>query len=249
MSQRCYDMSLGVFGPLFDHVANLRCVVKDRRHRYLYVNRGWLESVGIGKIDAVLGRTAADLFPAWQAERYLQEEREVFEHGRCFDYEEMVRTRDGERRLWRSIKAPWMRGKRIAGMVNIGVLVEREALGDQRADVMPRLVDWMARHACEAHSITSIAEQSNMSRRTLERYFIEKTGQSPVRYRSHCRIEHAKSLLEAKAKSLTEVAMECGFCDQSHFTRVFRAEAGCTPRQWRMKKQSGPAGRNRAKSK
>ena len=43
------------------------------------------------------------------------------------------------------------------------------------------------------------------------------------------RIEHAYDLLQKKDISLCEIAYECGFADQSHFTRVFKRRVGVTP--------------------
>lgn len=229
-----FDSSdLGAFACMFDHAVNLRCVVKDRRHRYVYVNRGWLDSLGFGSADEVLGKSALDLFPAWRAERYLQEEREVMEQGRHLDYLDYSVTPTGARERWRNLKSPWIRDGEVVGMTNVGMLFEKRALEEKRGDVMPFVVDWMTKHAAETLSISEIAEQCNMSRRSLERYFLEATGVSPARFRTRCRIERAKTLLRDSAADLVEVSEQCGFYDQSHFTRVFSSEAGMPPRKWR----------------
>jgi PAS domain S-box-containing protein len=228
-------LELGVFGHLLEEAENLRCVVKDLEHRYLYVNRGWLRSTGFADIGEVLGKTAMDLFPAWRAERYMTEEREVIEHGRHFDYEEVASAPDGGSERWRSLKSPWRREGRIVGVTGLGMRIEADAMQDHRADVMPELVEWMSRHACEVHSIAELAGRSRMSLRSFERYFHETTGESPARYRLRCRIERAKALLCESGSSILAIAMECGFADQSHFTRVFHKETGVSPGEWRKK--------------
>jgi AraC family transcriptional regulator len=45
------------------------------------------------------------------------------------------------------------------------------------------------------------------------------------------RVKHAKELLPKR--SLVEVALACGFADQSHFTRTFRRIEGMTPTEFR----------------
>ncbi len=226
-------LELGAFGYLVYCTRNTYCVLKDLEHRYVYVSPGWLETLGVADPAEVLGKTAADLFPAWQAERYLEEEREVMMKGRVLDYVDVRATPTGGSERWRNIKAPRMEGGRIVGMTNLGMLLEDRALGDCRADLMPRLVKWMAKHAAETLSIAEIAGQCNMSRRSLERYFLENTGESPARYRMRCRVELAKALLQDPEPALVEVAAKCGFYDQSHFNRVFRKETGVTPSKWR----------------
>ena len=228
-------VDLGVFGHLIENAENFRCVVKDRAHRYLYVNRGWLVSVGYREASEVLGKTAMDLFPAWRAERYMREEREILEQGRCFDYEELAAGPGGGNTRWRSLKFPWMERGRIVGLTGIGMLIEHKALQDRRADVRPGLLEWVEQHACAALSIEEIAGMHNMSRRSLERFFHEQTGESPIRYRMRCRMERAKALLRETDAPLSRIAGECGFCDQSHFSRVFHKEIGFSPSEWRTK--------------
>jgi hypothetical protein len=46
-------------------------------------------------------------------------------------------------------------------------------------------------------------------------------------------VEVAKNLLRYRESSLSEIALSCGFADQSHFTRVFTRQAGAGPGAWR----------------
>jgi hypothetical protein len=54
------------------------------------------------------------------------------------------------------------------------------------------------------------------------------------------RIEKAKQLLTDTTLSLAEIAMACGFADQSHFTRVFSRTTHASPGAWRRYVSSGP---------
>jgi len=50
----------------------------------------------------------------------------------------------------------------------------------------------------------------------------------------HRRIELAQGLMLTTAASLSEIALSCGMCDQSHFTRSFRRIVGESPSSWRQ---------------
>jgi AraC-like DNA-binding protein len=57
---------------------------------------------------------------------------------------------------------------------------------------------------------------------------------SPMQLVMQRRVIAAKQLLRKDVMTLRELALFCGFADQAHFTRVFRAATGDTPRRWRQ---------------
>lgn len=224
---------IGVLATFLDRVEGLRVVLKDRDFRYLYVSEGWVESTGL---HDVLGKTVFDVFPVWRAEKYHREETAVMEERRVIDtFEELVMVEGGREQVWRSLKGPRWRDGKVIGMVIIGLLVDPEMVKRRLLDTRPEAVDWVERHAGDELTVAEIATQLGMSRRTLERYFQKKTGMSPQGYRTQCRIARARDLLRHSQRSLAEVAGECGFHDQSHFTRTFRQETDLTPGAWRKR--------------
>ncbi|PKA45096.1 AraC family transcriptional regulator (plasmid) [Rhizobium sullae] len=82
-------------------------------------------------------------------------------------------------------------------------------------------------------SISEVAEACNLSRGYFIRAFRETTGMTPYQWLLSERINRARELLRASNAPLAEVAIACGFADQSHFTRVFSNIAGLTPGNWR----------------
>jgi AraC-like DNA-binding protein len=63
--------------------------------------------------------------------------------------------------------------------------------------------------------------------------FKDTTGVAPYQWLVQRRVDVAKSLLEERRHSLSDIAFECGFADQSHFTRVFSRITGLSPGAWR----------------
>ncbi|XUY28710.1 AraC family transcriptional regulator [Agrobacterium sp. rho-8.1] len=82
-------------------------------------------------------------------------------------------------------------------------------------------------------SIAEVAEACNLSRGYFIRAFREATGMTPYQWLLNQRIDRARDLIRASNISLAEIAVACGFADQSHFTRVFSSVVGTSPGSWR----------------
>ena len=82
-------------------------------------------------------------------------------------------------------------------------------------------------------SVLDVAAACNLSRGYFIRAFRESTGMTPYQWLLSERINRARRLLRASNAPLAEIAIACGFADQSHFTRVFSSLVGATPGAWR----------------
>lgn len=82
-------------------------------------------------------------------------------------------------------------------------------------------------------TIEEIAGRVNISRRQLDRVFARELGQPPQVFYRSLRLEFARHLLSQGKYSVTDVAMECGFSDAAHFSRLFKEVFGHPPSQER----------------
>jgi AraC-like DNA-binding protein len=85
--------------------------------------------------------------------------------------------------------------------------------------------------------LVRLASACGLSAAHFARAFRVSTGTPPHRWLMDQRIEQAKCLLMDSTLSLTEIAIKCGFADQSHFTRVFSSAMGATPGRWRLSRK------------
>jgi len=81
--------------------------------------------------------------------------------------------------------------------------------------------------------LPELAKIARMSEGNLMRVFKDATGQSPIDYLLHLRIQRAMELLSTTDHQITEIAYEVGFNDSNYFTRAFKKVTGQTPRQHR----------------
>ena len=63
--------------------------------------------------------------------------------------------------------------------------------------------------------------------------FRKTFGRAPMAYIMQQRVLHAQKLMLNSRRTIAEIALDCGMCDQPHFTRVFRRIVGLNPSAWR----------------
>ena len=96
-----------------------------------------------------------------------------------------------------------------------------------------RTLDYIEANLASKLGIGDLAEVVALSRSHFSRAFKCTLGLSPMEYVAVRRVERAKELISSTRERLAEVALACGFADQPHFNRRFRALIGMSPGRWR----------------
>ena len=82
----------------------------------------------------------------------------------------------------------------------------------------------------------------------FSRVFRGSFGETPLGYVTRQRVERAQRLMLSTGTPLSQIAFDCGFADQAHFSRLFRRVTGDTPRAWRRARVSPFAARATAEA-
>ncbi|MHC2002886.1 helix-turn-helix domain-containing protein [Methylobacterium sp. CM6241] len=96
-----------------------------------------------------------------------------------------------------------------------------------------RMQDHIRADLCRSLHLQEVAEICGLSVSHFARAFRQSTGISPHAWLTRERIIKAKVMMRELNLTLAEIAIACGFADQSHFTRVFTKEQGTSPGRWR----------------
>ena len=78
-----------------------------------------------------------------------------------------------------------------------------------------------------------LAALVSYSKSHFARAFKRSLGLSPMAYVTKRRVERAKLMMISTGQQLTDIALACGFADQSHLNRFFRRMVGMSPGLWR----------------
>ena len=127
--------------------------------------------------------------------------------------------------------------------IALGVLAEasrRVARASER-----RMPQWLQRaralverHFAEPLPLAAVAGQVGVHPVHLARTFRRCYDTTFASYVRHLRVEFARRELVGSAASLSDIAIAAGFCDQSHFTRLFKRHTGLTPAEYRLALQA-----------
>ena len=95
-----------------------------------------------------------------------------------------------------------------------------------------RVRDYLHARWAEPVTLAELSAVAGLSPFRLTRVFKAATGLPPHAYQVQLRVARAQEGLRA-GRPIAEVALDCGFADQSHLTRVFKRSLGFTPGQFR----------------
>ena len=116
--------------------------------------------------------------------------------------------------------------------------IESVDRGGMSASLVERAKEFMAAHSGDETSLLDVARECGLSRGYFSKAFKTTTGLTPHQWRQCYRIDQAKAMLQGTAMEIAEIAMVCGFADQSHLTRVFTKRVGESPGSWRRMRRS-----------
>jgi len=92
----------------------------------------------------------------------------------------------------------------------------------------------------EPWTLDGMAQHAGLKRTRFAHYCRRLTNMSPVQYLNQLRLKRAKAAMRADpGRSLTDIAMDCGFTTSQYFATVFRRFEGCSPREWRSNRAAG----------
>lgn len=103
---------------------------------------------------------------------------------------------------------------------------------DKRSLIMNSAYSYIEDHFQEKISLQSIASFLNMTEITFSRIFKQKTGKTFVEFLHDYRLQYACRLLQDSQYTISEISHLCGFNNQAHFNRLFKAKMKCTPRDF-----------------
>jgi len=227
----------GYLGDLFEQMPGFLYFVKDVNLRIVACNKRLAEKVQLEAHDSLLGLTDYDYLPAHLADSYKEDDLHVLETGKpIVDKVELVTRGNGLVDWSTTTKTPLKSNDgRIVGVMGVTRPFQGGVSGVQANSELGTALQEMQHRFADNVPVTELARMSHMSVSSFERKFKKCFGMTPKLYMRHLRVQEACHMLVQTIKTLAEIAMDCGFADQSHLTREFSKIINESPRQYRQR--------------
>ena len=220
---------------LFQRLDGILFCIKDREGCYLSANDAFLRRARVEDPRDLIGRTAKEFFPPLLAAGYEQQDAGVTSRGEeTRDRLEMITNSDGSVGWYLSDKIPIRnRERNVIGIAGVSRDLRSSADNDPRYAKLASVIEYMRTHYDEPLRIGQLVAQTDLSLSSFERLMRSLLKVSPRQFLTRIRVEAATKRLRDTKESLGQIALDCGFCDQSTFCRQFKAIAGMTASRYR----------------
>ena len=108
----------------------------------------------------------------------------------------------------------------------------------KQKDSIERVCNYLQQNFTKNISLKQLADVACLSRFHFQREFRNEIGITPHEYLNDLRIKESKKML-SHASGIADIALKLGFCDQSHFSRMFKKAVGVSPGKYGAGFKSG----------
>lgn len=235
-SQKVRDQA-NILGQLFDLIESSYLFVKDRRHRFVRCNRAHWTMLGLESEDQMLGKRDSDFHPPALANAYVDEDKQVMDTGEPVIDTVWLVPSSGILKWYRCSKIPvWSDSSNDSNVIGVAGILKPY---DGEGSVLPeyeRLKPALSlanRSYGEGIRVRDLASAAGYSANQFGRVFQQLFQMKPIDYLKRLRLERAAKLLRESRLSMCDIALICGFYDQSAFSKAFRQRNGVSPRRFR----------------
>jgi AraC-like DNA-binding protein len=237
IQQRFFEKLEGglTLAPLFEYLPEVYLYVKDRQSRFVKVNEPLWRLRGCVAESEMIGLSDHDMHPQYLADQYTAEDRRVMRSGRALPNQIWLVPGAGTELKWFiSSKIPLFDAqRRVIGIAGVMRDLQKAESLIRPYREMDEAIAFVLRHYDEPIEVRRLAELAHLSVSQFDRRFKRLYQMTPMHYVLRVRINAAAEALMSSDRSVAEIALACGFYDQSYFTKQFRRQFAQTPTAYR----------------
>ena len=220
---------------LFDALPDVVFFIKDRLGRYARVNQTFAARCTGGDKAKLIGKSPAEVFPAALAVSYTRQDEVVLKTGKCVEHQLELHLYPGRRAGWCLTTKHALRDAQGQIIGVTGISRDLNAPSDKASGFaeLAAALKMMQTRYTESLRIEDIATKAGLSVYQFEQRVQRLFQMSPLQLLHKLRLDESVRQLRETDKSLADIAIETGWCDQSAFTRHFSRYVGMAPGKFR----------------
>jgi AraC-like DNA-binding protein len=220
---------------LFDGLANVVYFIKNARGQYVVVNQTLVERCGLAHKNALIGKTPDEVFPFPLGKSYRTQDEVILSTG------EPILNRL-ELHLYPSGETGWcltnkvaLRGRHgeVVGLVGISRDLRAPSSKSEEFARLAEVIQYIQSHYGETLNVRQLAKRADLSVYQFEQRIGKLFEITAGEFIQKVRMDAAVRLLRETDHPIAKIALECGYSDQSAFTRQFRQTIRVSPSHYR----------------
>lgn len=227
---------------LFDCLPDVVFFIKNHRGQYVVVNQTLVERCGLHEKREILGKQVHEVFPLSLARSYRDQDEEVLRSGNPISNQlELHFYSSGGRGWCLTNKLPLRdREGRVVGLVGASKDIHPPNERTEDYSQVAKVIQQIQTRYAEPLRVRDLAAQAGLSEYQFEQRIKRILQLTPGQLIQKVRMEVAIRRLRETDDSIARIALDCGYGDQSAFTRQFRQTTGVSPSEYRRSLRRKP---------
>lgn len=227
---------------LFDALPDVVFFIKDSTGRYVCVNQTFADRCAGGDKAKLLHKRPEEVFIPTLARSYARQDASVLRTGRSVAHQLELHLYPNHKAGWCLTTKHALRDAKghIVGVAGVSRDLNAPSEKAVGYSELAAALQYLRDHFSESIRIEDVANQSGLSLHQFGQKVRRLFHMAPMQLLHKLRLDEAMRLLREPDKTLAEIAIETGWCDQSAFTRHFTRYAGLAPGKYRQMQLGGP---------
>ncbi len=220
---------------LFDCLSDMVFFLKNARAQYVVVNQTLANRCGVADKRTLLGRTAREVFPAPLGAQFEHQDIEVIQSGRpILNRLEIHLYPTGQTGWCLTTKLPLRgRGSEMVGLAGFSQdLRAPDPTGSDYHEIS-QAVEHLATLREATPTVAALAQLVKLTDYQFDQRVRRLFGISAKQFVGKTRMDRALWMLRETDEPIAGIALDCGYSEQSAFTRQFTRSVGISPAQYR----------------
>ncbi len=221
--------------PLFDNLSDLVFFIKNEHGQYVMVNHALARRCGKSEKAELIGKWPDEVYPSPLGAEYRSQDQHILEGGKPILNQLEMQISSSLDLCWCiTTKVPLRNAQgKIMGLAGISRDLEMQGSKNKDLEGIAETISYIKKNYNKPLLIDELAKKANLSsyqyEQRMQKIFKITAGQ----FIQKTRIEMALWQLRESDMTILDIALDCGYADQSAFSRQFKKTIGLSPAQYR----------------